>query len=62
MGCNGVTPAQPAPSVTGAFTGGDGGVTSTTDAVTSQDTLAVGEVQATGVKAVTLGLGIVTLQ
>jgi len=51
--------------VSGAFTGGNGGTTSTNTFVTSQDlsTALVGEAcSGAGVKAVNLGLGTLTLQ
>jgi len=55
--------AQPAPSVTGAFGGGDGGATSTLDIAASQDGFAVSESpNAGGVKGLNLGLGILALQ
>jgi hypothetical protein len=51
--------------VTGAFTGGNGGSTSTNTFVTSQDltvALVANACSGAGVKAVNLGLGTVTLQ
>ena len=56
--------AQPAPSVEGVFAGGDGGVTSTGDMVTSQDTANLLALFLAGrkLKSLNLGLGTVTLQ
>lgn len=51
-------------SVSGAFTGGDGGITSSTVFLTSQDWAGIQSLcaTATGVKTFDLGLGAVTLQ
>jgi len=53
-----------APTITGAFTGGDNGNTTTFDGTTGQDVGATGTMcfSATGIKALVFGIGGVTLQ
>ena len=59
----GTAGAQPAPSVSGAFAGNDAGATSTTDAITSQNTANITtQANGPGVKGVNLGIGTFTLQ
>lgn len=55
-------PTTPAPGVSGAFTGGDGGTKSTLDVTTAQDILTFAGVCAgKGIKTITFGNGTLTL-
>jgi hypothetical protein len=58
------SPPGAALSVTGSFTGGDGGATSTATVITTQDAIALAGLCATtnGVKALNIGIGVLTLQ
>ncbi len=57
-------PPGAALSVSGSFTGGDGGATSTATIITTQDVGAIGALcgSTTGVKALNIGIGTLTLQ